>query len=419
MESLWNCLYSLPNRRYLDFVGRFIIQMQDENGLDPFAIDLPDELADRTYVPREQITEEVRRPGTRLILGKAGIGKSAIFASLLRQPDGSTLSVGLNLHQVGATLPEPDIQAGEASLLTLDLLVPRIFETYWEKTIRSPQQRVKYLPRLRADKQWMELLRWFYQRYPPTHPEVDDYELMAWLRTSSQAEPLRSQISPLDALRELMRLTTWKASPQLFFGSQELLQAYTGVEVLLDGTEQLSPAAVRRLVTDAQSLYDVHFDKFQFKLFIGSVWQSQVADMDCVRQGRVSVINLLPWSNSELRKLLRRRILSSQLGGSTIDPEEMPEYDLGNLLADSGSLRPEARERLESLIIAGAQGIPLHALRLARCVVAACAGCWPEEFLPPLTVHDIKGLADLYQKSAGLSRNNDIDLASEQAQKDS
>jgi hypothetical protein len=401
MDPLWNFLYSLPNRRYLDFVGCFIIQVQDESGLDPFAIDLPDELADKTYVPRKPITDEVRRPGTRLILGKAGIGKSTIYASLLRQTDESTLSVGLNLHQVGATLPEPDIHAGEASLLTLDLLVPRIFETYWEKTIRSPQQRVKYLPQLRADKQWMELLRWFYRRYPPIHPEIDDYELMAWLRIPPQAEPLRSQISPLDTLRELMRLITWKASPKLFFGSREFLQAYTEVQVLLDGTEQLSPAAVRHLVTDAQSLYDMHLDKFQFELFMDSAWQSQVADMDCVRQGCVSVINLLPWSDSESRKLLRRRIYSFQSGGSTIDPEEMPEYDLGDLLADSGSLRAEARERLESLIIAGAQGIPLHALRLARCVVAVCARCWPEEFLSPLGVYDIERLVDLYQKSAG------------------
>lgn len=413
MDPLWNFLYSLPNRRYLDFVGRFIIQMQDENGLDPFAIDLPDELADKTYVPRKPITDEVRRPGTRLILGKAGIGKSTIFAALLHQAGESILPVGLNLHQVGATLSELDIQAGKASLLTLDLLVPRIFETYWEKTIRSPQQRVKYLPQLRADKQWMELLRWFYQQYPPTHPEIYDYELMAWLRTPLQAEPLRSQISPLDTLRELMRLITWKVSPQLFFGSREFLQAYTEVQVLLDGTEQLSPAAIRRLVTDAQSLYDMHLDKLPIKLFMDSTWQSQVADMDCVRQGRVSVVNLPPWCDSELRELLRRRMYSFQSGGPTSSPDDMPEYDLGHLLADSGSLRPEARERLESLIIAGAQGIPLHALRLARCVVAACARCWPKEFVPPLAAYDIKKLVDLYRRSAELSRNNNIDLASE------
>jgi hypothetical protein len=416
MDPFWNFLHSLPNRCYLNFVGRFI-QMQDESSLDPFAIDLPDELADDTYVPRKHITEEVRRPDTRLILGKAGSGKSTIFASLLRQPDESTLSVGLNLHQVSATLPEPDIQAGEASLLTLGLLVPRIFETYWENTIRSPQRRVKYLSQLRVDKQWMELLRWFCRRYPLTHPDIDDYELMSWLRTPSQAEPLGSQISPLATLRELMRLITWKAPPQLFFGFREFSQAYTEVEILLDGTEQLSPAAIRRLVTDAQSLYDMHLDKFQFELFMDSAWQSQVADMDCVRQGCVSVVNLPPWSDSELRELLRRRILSSQSGGSTIDPEEMPEYDLGDLLADSGSLSPEARERLESLIIGGAQGIPLHALRLARCVVAACARCWPQEFVPPLGAYDIERLVDLYQNSAGLSGNNK-DLASEQLEKD-
>lgn len=421
MDHLWDFLYGLPNRRYLDFVGRFILRMQDGHAPDPFAIDLPDEFADATFVPQKSITDDIRRPGTRLILGEPGIGKSALLASLLRQAGESILSVGLpvgldlHLHQVGAAWSEYDIQVGKTSLLTLDHLVPCIFETYWEKTIRSPQQRTKYLPQLRADKQWMELLRWFYQHYPPTRPEIDDYELMAWLHTLPQAEPLHSGISLLDTLGELIKLITWQVSAELFFGTREFLQAYTQVQVLVDRSKQLAPAAVQRLVTDAQNLFDLHLDKFQFKLFMDSACKEHVAGMDCVRQGRVNVVSLPLWSDSELRTLLRRRILSFQSGGSTIDPQEMPEYDLGNLLADSGSVRPGARGQLESQIIAGAKGIPLHALRLARCIVAACAGCWPNEFQPPLIAYDINELIELYQRHA-MSTKNTIDLASDHLQ---
>jgi len=356
--------------------------------------------------------EDIRRRGSRLVLGETGIGKSSIFASLLRQPGESVLSVGLYLHQVSATLPQQGIMAGEASLLSLELLTPCIFEAYWEKTIRSGRQRTRYLPQLRADRRWMELLRWFYRRYPPVHPAIDDYELMAWLRAPGQVEPLHAWIPPLYALRELIRLITWKVPPELFFGARELLQPYTHVQVFLDGTEQLSPPAFKRLIADAQRLYDLQPDHFEFKVFVDSAWKAQVARMEGVRQGRVNVVILSPWPEPDLRALLRRRMLSFQPGGTTRDSENMPEYDLGHRLADSGSLRPEARDGLESLIVAGAQGIPLDALRLARCVVAACAGCCPAEFKPPLGVYDIKRLIDLYQKSAGLSRKEAMDLAS-------
>lgn len=403
MNPLWDFWYGLPNRRYLEFVGHFIIQVQGGGDVDPFGVDLPDEFADATYVRRERVTDEIRRPSSRIVLGEAGIGKSAIFASLLRWAGESILSVGPHLRQVGATLPEPGILAGKASLLTLDLLAPHVFETYWEETICS--RRAKYLRRLRADRQWMELLRWFYRRYLTNHPKVDDHELMAWLQAPTQAKPLHPQISQLHTIRELIRLITWNVSPDLFFGSREFLQAYTKVQVLLDGTEQLSPPAVRRLVTDAQNLYDLHLDGFQFKLFIDSTWEERVAKMDCVRQNRVNVVNVPRWSKSELRELLRRRILAFQSGGSTSSPKDLPEYDLGNLLADSGTLRSEARNSLESLLINGAQGIPLHALCLARCVVAACAGCWPEEFRPPLMAYDINRLVALYHENVRLSRN--------------
>lgn len=402
MFSLRDFLYGLPNRCYLEFVRHFILPSdrdeQISSTLDPLVIDLPAELVDKTYIVRQSVMDELLHPATWLILGKTGIGKTTIWAKLLSQTDESVLTVGLDYLQGEGSFFENDILSGKLSLLAPTLLIPRIFETYWEKTVLSVQRRTKYLPRLRTDKKWMELLRWFYRRYPPTHPPLDDYELMTWLAAPVQTEPLRDQLPAFVSLEELLRLITWSFSWKPFDGQEEHLQVYTNALVLLDGTRQLSAPAIRRLVEDAQSLYEMRLEGLQLKLLIDNAWESQVVEMDCVRQGRAKVYHLPRWSEQDLRKLLRRRILSFQVGGTTADLEEMPEYDLGKLLADSGTVRAEVGNNLESLIVRGAQGIPAHALCLARCIVAACAGCWPEEFTAPLIAYDVQRLIDLYQK---------------------
>jgi len=39
---------------------------------------------------------------------------------------------------------------------------------------------------------------------------------------------------------------------------------------------------------------------------------------------------------------------------------------------------------------------PIHALKLVRGLIAACAGCWPEHFPPPLNAHQLQEIVDLY-----------------------
>lgn len=404
-DPQWECQYGLPIRPYLDFVGDVLLQTPGQNDLDPFSVNLPRRLAEHTYVLRESVVAEVFRRGTRVILGKAGIGKSALYAALLRQIGRSTLVVGLPLHEIIVGSSGPSVLTGEASLLSPPLLVPRIFEAYWTKTILDDRQRSNYVSQLRVDKQWMALLRWFYQHYPPSHPKVDDHELMAWLTAPSNPEPLRPDLPPLIALREMIRMACWQADPGLFFGPRAFRRAYSDVEVLLDGTEQLSPPAIGRLVEDTQGLYGSGLDRFHFKLFMDDAWESQVLQTECVRQGRVNVVSLPDWSEAELRRLLRVRIFSLREGSTSEDYQELPEYGLGDLLASAESLLPETRDQLEIHIIKGAQGNPLHALRIARCVVAAACGCW-SSYPPPLSLDSVKRLIDAYQKHTGVSKRN-------------
>ena len=39
---------------------------------------------------------------------------------------------------------------------------------------------------------------------------------------------------------------------------------------------------------------------------------------------------------------------------------------------------------------------PIHALKLARGLIAVCAGCWQEQFPPPLNAHQLEEIIDLY-----------------------
>jgi hypothetical protein len=425
VDPQWDCLYGLPRRCYLTFVGRFILHAETGITPDPFAIDLPADKADQTYISRKSIIDDICRPGTRIILGKPGIGKTTIFNRIWHDTESGLLSVGIPLQKASGRALDLEILSGEASFLTPVLLIPQMFDTFWAKTVCScpqgrsmvsPSKRVEYLTQLRADRQWMELLRWFVRHYPPSCLEVEDFELAAWLRGSSQDESLSSELPPPRALRQLIRLITWKAPSHLFRGTQRALQAYRGVEVLLDGTGSLSPAAVRRLVADAQTLYDTYREEFSLKIFMSDSWQPQVLGMDCVQQGRVNVVNHLDWSDSEMRSLLRVRLHQFTPGSPTSDPETLPEYDLGDILADSGALERAARSRLESIIVSAAQGIPLHALRLARCIVAACAGCWPHEFELPLSIPEVQRIIQKYHEKAGKSWAAQ-DVASEHKEK--
>jgi hypothetical protein len=254
----------------------------------------------------------------------------------------------------------------------------------------------------------MLLLRWFYQHYPPAHPEVDDHELMAWLIAPGKAAPLQSDLPPLVALREMIQMACWRLDPELFFGPRAFRQVYRDVEVLLDGTEQLSPPAIRRLVADAQGLYGLRLGQFHFKLFMHDVWKPQVIKTECVREGRVNVVTLPDWSEADLRELLRTRILGLLEGDTTNDFKKMPEYDLGDLLVSAQAVQPQARRQLEDRIIKGAQGNPLHALRISRCVVASACGCWPD-YPPPLSLKSIKKIVDIYQEHADVSqRSNSV-----------
>jgi hypothetical protein len=86
----------------------------------------------------------------------------------------------------------------------------------------------------------------------------------------------------------------------------------------------------------------------------------------------------------------------------------LTDYDWGRYLT-AAHLEAPAQSQLVDVIIQGALraydlgddlDAPIHALRLARGLLAACAGCWADSgYAPPLSVAQLHELTDLYWKT--------------------
>lgn len=400
-----------------------ILPESDTRVVDPFSIDLPDERFDEAYVLRKQVIEEIEQPGFRVIVGPSGSGKSTLLTALVRNPPDSVLRVELNLNRVGTLATEQDIFDGKYSFFTPEFLSQHVFNAYWEANIYKASRRDEFLQHLRVDREWMELLRWFHRRFRPLHSIVSDFQLMAWLSAPPRDEDLLSRVSSPQILQELVSFVTWEPPKSEYYGQEPPAQRCKRIDLLVGGTDQFSKEALKRLIRDAQRLIDMRLgENVEFKIFLDQDFESSVLSMPCARQGRVAVIQLPGFSKQELQDLLRKRVYSARIDPMTrseLTPVSESGLRIYSLQGDADDyefvsadhsldrilpLSRGMKGRLESLIVQGAEGSPFHALRLAQCAVAACAGCFPD-CTPPLDEDVTTRLIALYKQSKGMMQN--------------
>lgn len=216
---------------------------------------------------------------------------------------------------------------------------------------------------------------------------IEDFLLTTWLDSASPGGPFDPDLNPQEILREVIDLVT-STSPQL----------YREIQLLIDGTEILSDKAIPLLLTDLHKIFDLYLGRLHFQLFIDLAWQAQLEEMVYVRQSRVSLYQLPKWDIEQLKQLLQRRLtvwrpgeVAESGGWNDLSPAYLTlkaGSDIGQIIS-KGAL--EAYKRDDSL------DTPIHALRLARGLVAALAGCWKTQgFKIPLEIDHLDKLINFY-----------------------
>jgi len=344
---------------------------------------------------------DVRLPGCRFIIGRRGIGKTALVTFMLSsEADADALTLGINVP-----LPERDPPQQGAGPLGARLLCRALFYRFWEQALRDSGKRSQCLPDLRRDRRWMETIRRFHVAYPPLQPEIEEeFEFMEWLHALSPEDNPLIKLSPAEQMAQLLWLITLEPNPP-DFGRLKLERAYKRVKVLVDGVERLPASDMRRLFDDAQALY--HLNTFDLKLFADDVWRDGfISKLDCVREERVPVTRLEDWDTPDLRTLLRHRVSGVRPG---LPPNTELSSSLDTLLSDwlDSDMKGEPpdqedlkiRGELETLIVEKAKGSPLHALHLARLIVGECARRYASAPKKKLRRPDVEKLIEDYRKT--------------------
>ncbi len=397
----WDIRYGLPNQKYIEYIDAVLLGTQKKHR-DPFSTYGFSEM----YVARSQGEAELTQSGNRIVLGRDGSGKTTaaqwLYKEILYSPQASVyqmLAANFVLPQTGARVSDVDALDDEGYHWTLSRLIKLVFDSYWNHVLVEPLKRITYLPLLRKDREWMCKLNWFYNHYPPnSYQPFDDFELFTWLHSPLLYNPFSPHIEDQDILIELIRfITTVPFDPREF--GRELRWPYQKVRIITDCAREMSFRRMDSFMQDIQKLCDLSLPKVEFTVFINSNVADLVSRLPGVQSGHVSVYRLPQWKDRELQDILDGRIVAC--GG------EFRDYkgNITNWGSSLSGLNPADRYHFRRIVIDGALrayeqttefDAPIHALKLARGLLAACAGCWPERFPPPLDTNRLREIVNLY-----------------------
>lgn len=197
-------------------------------------------------------------------------------------------------------------------------------------------------------------------------------------------------------------------------GAQPEWQPYAHIRVLVDEMDKLAPATQRRLVIEAVAL-SRNYSKLYFTL-------AATQELSEERGKILDVLALNPWSPEDICDLLAWRVQASLPGVTLAQAQGWPV-----LLGLDQELERSALNQLCQTISRGAGRIykdnrvhnnvddaPIHALRLARGVVWACAMCNGGTRITP---SEIDELIDTYWQRLPEPDKKEIQLPSFQGRK--
>ncbi len=304
---------------------------------------------------------------------------------------------------------EQNSSKGKGGLLTPELLITYIFNIYWERIFCDTYNRTRFVSALRKNKTWMQKLRWFYHYYPPVdHPQIpEEFELMAWLTCCEPDKLFDTSTVSRSLLEKFVHFMTESVTN---LSGAPVEKPYTHIQIFIDGTDRIDYFSLLSLMQDLEALYDLSIDNLSLSLLLDKTLEDVIWDMDCVQKGYFAVCPLRPWNHQSLRRLLAKRLTAWRTNEHFENEKEVETWNWAQLIPDK-DLHPVAKLHLIDKIVNGALEIgekhvmdaPLHALKLARGLVAACGGVWPQYH--PVTMQAVNTIIELYRQSVLEEKN--------------
>jgi hypothetical protein len=364
---------------------------------------LPDDKLSAAHVRRQQVEEELPQlyaqsqesseqwwwqPTVTFVLGPCGRGKTTLMRMAgFSQQAGNRMAVTIPLALAIGRLFREQPPGLEPEELLRRTILRYIFSRFWD-VLRNPHLRPAYLAGRRQDPRWMARLRWFYQYLVPPVPQIpDDFELTTWCQATPSAPALSDDLSLVQQFHKLINLIT--TPPPLPYGN--VLSSYHQyVQVFIDSGDDLSQPEIDWLIREVCRLRAELPEKMSLLLLLDSTWQGQAMQAVRAAGGSVACYQLPSWEDSELKELLRRRLVAWGQDSNL-------QSDWGTLLVKQ--LEPAAQRKFVNGIVRCAKeaaqmggadyDAPAHALWLARWLVTRLAER-EQEGRPPLALEGIR-----------------------------
>lgn len=407
-------------KQYLDFINGWPRVLQKVY-MDPFAIHVPPDVLNTAYVERPEVEEQIYKPGNRVIVGAKGSGKTSLW-----QGPRPTIK-DLSGHNVVFLRIFPDI-------LTSDCLARHRWDKKGVQSLRVLIDGTEHL----SEPSLVQLIHTMQQWYDET-PSLLNYIVFVNRERKTLIEKLddvkQGNLALYDLpawekseLRALLgqRLAAWSTGfidhqsfkkPQRPSGIQNSPQIHRVLENFNQFNDDAQLRAVfidSRIAFEQSELPQAADKKARISQTIEYLWRrantrdenglilflyvlSDLVDPEDIRKQQVAEI--IRDLESQWHPSLSTTGISTPIEYTLNWASEMPN------LADDDTRRDFITTIITGVLdVAPTQGdwdAPIHTLNLARGFIAACAGCWPRRFPPPLDIGHLNSLVSIYWGKGG------------------
>ncbi len=396
--------------RYREFVAQYLLKTgYSSPDVDPFAVDLfrnhqriptvesSDQVISQTYVSRESVERDVLGGGSLAVLGNSGSGLSMLGQWLARSVR-DIAGYGRALDVFVPIRTRSQATDGLISALHPRWLAPAVFRAFRARVVVNDSALGEVEDALKGAPDWLQRLKWLSGKWarPGERRSLQAQSLLQGVGEVSYHE---RELTPEEDLLAAVSLV-------LDAGNLAPKSLPRSMRIIVDASHVMAGPELDVVLNDFEALLDLSEDpeyascltRAHALLLLNVKARERLEALRVVREDRLSVRDLEPWTPEALEMLLRKRLELFRPG------EYLAEYWPRDLPADC--IKADGRDALLKLITQGGTRIyefekqsidaPIHVLRLARCLLAALAGQWEAAYPPPLSARSLEDLVNRY-----------------------